>query len=86
MNTITEVKTFLCELPVETTTVYGRVFARSSGVVTTFDGTCGSAVATGRSADRGAGGDGRASSASSASSAGVKEQRSAGVRFPPAVQ
>ncbi|ODV89833.1 hypothetical protein CANCADRAFT_4460 [Tortispora caseinolytica NRRL Y-17796] len=46
MSTITEVKTFLCEPPVETTTVYGRVFARSSGVVTAFDGTCGTVVGT----------------------------------------
>ncbi|ODV88494.1 hypothetical protein CANCADRAFT_3135 [Tortispora caseinolytica NRRL Y-17796] len=46
MSTITEVKTFLCEPPVETTTVYGRVFAKSSGVVTAFDGTCGTVVAT----------------------------------------
>ncbi|ODV90871.1 hypothetical protein CANCADRAFT_2592 [Tortispora caseinolytica NRRL Y-17796] len=40
MRTVTETKTFLCEPPVETTTVYGRVYSSDSGVVTAYDADC----------------------------------------------
>ncbi|ODV90872.1 hypothetical protein CANCADRAFT_2593 [Tortispora caseinolytica NRRL Y-17796] len=40
MYTVTETKTYLCEPPVETTTVYGRVYSSSSGVVTAYDAGC----------------------------------------------
>ncbi|ODV92721.1 hypothetical protein CANCADRAFT_1316 [Tortispora caseinolytica NRRL Y-17796] len=40
VSTVTETKAFLCESPVETTTVYGRVYSSSSRVVTAYDAGC----------------------------------------------